>query len=144
MKKFTLLLLFILIVTGPVLSQDKDNLYSGKYIPKKFITDLSKPTLVMLTATWCGPCTYMKKTVMKKLCVIQCLDSLNVLIIDIDKEDKEYTDNFSAIGYEGAIPYFAILDRNGEFLDYIIGRSEEDKFIEFLRKSFKNDNTNKK
>ncbi|HBA13563.1 MAG TPA: hypothetical protein DCW98_06255 [Bacteroidales bacterium] len=65
MNKLISFVLMVIIGTSPVLSQNKEYDYSDKYIPRKYISDLSKPTLVMLTATWCGPCKYMKENIMK-------------------------------------------------------------------------------
>ena len=142
MNKLISFVLMVIIGTSPVLSQNKEYDYSDKYIPRKYISDLSKPTLVMLTATWCGPCKYMKENIMKLPEVRQCLDSLNVLIIDVDVEGKYLKDKFSDVGYTGASPYFALLDPQGNYTDHITGRKDEEKFLTFIRKSLSKANNN--
>lgn len=143
MNRFFLLVLILMIGTAPALSQNKDSGYSGKYIPKKYIADLKKPTMVMLTATWCGPCRIMKTEIMERPDVKSCLDSLNVLIIDIDDNDgKIYASKFTDAGYGHAIPYFALLDTKGNCIGHL-GFADEEKFLSFLRKSLitdKNEN----
>jgi len=135
MNRIILSVLILMIGTAPALSQN-DNSYTGKYIPKKYIPDLKKPTIVMLTASWCGPCKLMKTQIMEKPDVKGCLDSLNVLIIDIDQNDgKIYEGKFTDAGYDGGIPYFALLDTKGNHLDHFTGSADEQKFLIFLRKA---------
>lgn len=139
MKRIILSVLIMMIGTAPSLSQN-DNGYTGKYIPRKYISDLKKPTVVMLTASWCGPCKVMKTQIMEVPEVKSCLDSLNVLIIDIDQNDgKIYREKFTGAGYEGAIPYFALLDTRGNHLDHFSGSADEQTFLTFLRKAFATD-----
>ena len=139
MKRIILSILILMIGTAPSLSQN-DNSYTGKYIPKKYIPDNKKPTVVMLTASWCGPCKVMKNQIMEKPDVKNCLDSLNVLIIDIDQNDgKIYSEKFTGVGYEGAIPYFALLDPRGNHLDHFSGSADEQTFLSFLRKALATD-----
>ena len=136
MNRIILSVLILMIGTAPALSQN-DNSYNGKYIPKKYIPDLKKPTMVMLTATWCGPCKVMKNKIMEVPEVKSCLDSLNVLIIDIDLNDgKIYEKKFTDAGYDGSIPYFALLDTKGNYLDHFTGSADEQTFLSFLRKVF--------
>ena len=139
MKRIILSVLILMIGTAPALSQS-DNSYNGKYIPKKYIPDLGKPTMVMLTATWCGPCKVMKTKIMEIPDVKSCLDSLNVLIIDVDQNDgKIYEQKFTGAGYEGNIPYFALLDAKGNHLDHFTGSADEQTFLSFLRKALATD-----
>lgn len=144
MNRFFFSVLILMIGTASALSQNKDSGYSGKYIPKKYIADLKKPTIVMLTATWCGPCRIMKTEIMEQPDVKSCLDSLNVLIIDIDDNDgKIYASKFTDAGYEQAIPYFALLDTKGNCIGYHGGLADEETFLSFLRQSLitdKNEN----
>ena len=139
MKRIILSVLIMMIGTAPSLSQN-DNSYTGKFIPRKYIPDIKKPTVVMLTASWCGPCKIMKSQIMEVPEVKSCLDSLNVLIIDIDQNDgKIYSEKFTGAGYEGAIPYFALLDTRGNHLDHFSGSADEQTFLSFLRKALATD-----
>ena len=139
MNRIILSVLILMIGTAPALSQN-DNSYNGKYIPKKYIPDFKKPTVVMLTASWCGPCKVMKNKIMEVSDVKNCLDSLNVLIIDIDQNDgKIFSEKFTGAGYEGAIPYFALLDTRGNHLDHFSGSADEQSFLFFLRKALVTD-----
>lgn len=144
MNRIILSVLILMIGTAPALSQN-DNSYNGKYIPKKYIPDLKKPTMVMFTATWCGPCKVMKNKIMEVPEVKCCLDSLNVLIIDIDLNDgKIYEKKFTDAGYDGSIPYFALLDTKGNYLDHFTGSADEQTFLSFLRKVFETEKKNRK
>ena len=139
MNRIILSVLILMIGTAPALSQN-DSGYTGKYIPKKYIPDLKKPTMVMLTATWCGPCKVMKTKIMEVPEVKCCLDSLNVLIIDVDQNDgKIYEERFADTGYDGSIPYFALLDTNGKYVDHHMGLADEQTFLSFLRKVLETD-----
>lgn len=135
MNRIILSVLILMIGTVPSLSQN-DNGYTGKYIPKKYIPDLKKPTVVMLTASWCGPCKVIKNQIMEKPDVKVCLDSLNVLIIDIDQNDgKIFKEKFKDAGYDGGIPYLALLDNKGKLIDHHKGSADEQTFLLFLRKA---------
>ena len=143
MNRIILSVLILMIGTAPALSQN-DSGYTGKYIPKKYIPDLKKPTLVMLTATWCGPCKVMRTKTMEIPEVKNCLDSLNVLVIDVDQNDgKIYEKKFTDAGYDGNIPYFALLDTKGKYVDHHIGLADEQTFLSFLRKALITDKKTK-
>ena len=137
MNRIILPVLILMIGTTPALAQN-DNSYTGKYIPKKYIPDLKKPTMVMFTASWCGPCKMMKTEIISKPDVKLCLDSLNVLIIDVEQnEGKIYKEKFSGAGYDGNIPYFALLDTKGNHISHHTGLADEQAFLSFLRKALK-------
>ena len=143
MNRIILSVLILMIGTAPALSQN-DSGYTGKYIPQKYIPDLKKPTLVMLTATWCGPCKVMRTKTMEIPEVKNCLDSLNVLVIDVDQNDgKIYEKKFTDAGYDGNIPYFALLDTKGKYVDHHIGLADEQTFLSFLRKALITDKKTK-
>lgn len=116
------------------ISQSTDE-YQSKYIPRKYIKDLSKPTLVMLTATWCGPCKYMKNSIMHEPEVENNLNKMNVLIIDIDTNDgKIYAERFKKVGYKDAIPFIILLDLKGEAID-TGGTMTKEEFNDFILKA---------
>lgn len=139
MNRIILSVLILMVGTAPSLSQN-DNGYTGKYIPNKYIPDIKKPTVVMLSASWCGPCKLMKTKVMEDPDVKSCLDSLNVMIIDVDQNDgKIYKGKFTEVGYDGGIPYFALLDTKGNHLDHFSGSVDEQTFLTFLRKALATD-----
>ena len=107
-----------------------------RLIPLKYIQDKEKPTLVMFTASWCGPCKYMKESVMKESNVKKVLDGFNVLLLDVDQNDgKFFSERFIPVGYKGSIPYFAILDKSGKVIDTLLGSVKQKEFIAFLSKA---------
>jgi len=107
-----------------------------RLIPLKYIQDKEKPTLVMFTASWCGPCKYMKESIMKESKVKKVLDGFNVLILDIDQNDgKVFSEKFIPVGFKGSIPYFAILDKSGKVVDTLLGSVKQNEFLAFLSKA---------
>lgn len=107
-----------------------------RLIPLKYIQDKEKPTLVMFTASWCGPCKYMKESIMKESKVKKVLDGFNVLILDIDQNDgKIFSERFIPVGFKGSIPYFAILDKSGKVVDTLLGSVKQNEFLAFLSKA---------
>ncbi len=107
-----------------------------RLIPLKYIQDKEKPTLVMFTASWCGPCKYMKESIMKESKVKKVLDGFNVLILDIDQNDgKLFSERFIPVGFKGSIPYFAILDKSGKVVDTLLGSVKQNEFLAFLSKA---------
>ncbi len=107
-----------------------------RLIPLKYIQDKEKPTLVMFTASWCGPCKYMKESIMKESKVKKVLDGFNVLILDIDQNDgKVFSERFIPVGFKGSIPYFAILDKSGKVVDTLLGSVKQNEFLAFLSKA---------
>lgn len=107
-----------------------------RLIPLKYIQDKEKPTLVMFTASWCGPCKYMKESIMKESKVKKVLDGFNVLILDIDQNDgKVFSERFIPVGFKGSIPYFAILDKSGKVIDTLLGSVKQKEFLAFLSKA---------
>jgi len=107
-----------------------------KLIPQKYIQDKEKPTLVMFTASWCGPCKYMKESVMKDSSVKKVLDGFNVLLLDVDQNDgKLFAERFIPVGFKGSIPYFVILDKTGKVVDTLLGSVKRKEFLAFLSKA---------
>ena len=107
-----------------------------RLIPLKYIQDKNKPTLVMFTASWCGPCKYMKESVMKDSSVKKVLDGFNVLLLDVDQNDgKVFSERFIPVGFKGSIPYFAILDKSGKVVDTLLGSVKQNEFLAFLSKA---------
>ena len=125
MKKVVAFIIAALLV---IASQAQERL-----IPLKYIQDKDKPTLVMFTASWCGPCRYMKDSVMREPDVKQVLDGFNVLLLDVDQNDgKLFSERFTAAGFKGAIPYFAILDKSGKVVETLLGSVKKKEFLAFL------------
>ncbi len=107
-----------------------------RLIPQKYIQDKEKPTLVMFTASWCGPCKYMKESIMKDSSVKKVLDGFNVLLLDVDQNDgKLFAERFIPVGFKGSIPYFAILDKTGKVVDTLLGSVKRKEFLAFLSKA---------
>lgn len=130
--RILLLLVTLLSIPAFIYAQSSKD-YNNSYIPKKYIKDSTKPTLVMFTATWCGPCQSMKKKVMVEASVKARLEKMNLLYIDVDSNDgKIYSERFKAAGYKGSIPFFAILDTDGDVIRTRTGYTMEEDFCKFL------------
>lgn len=132
MKKIILSLILVLCLASIGEAQTGES-YKEDFIPAKYIADKSKPTLVMFTATWCGPCHAMKSSTMKNNAVQAVLNSMNVLFIDIDSKGSDiYEKKFTEAGYEHAVPFFAILDTSGKVVKHTTGYMKAEKFLVFL------------
>ena len=135
MKKLILMLAAILAFATTT-AQEKSN-YDETYLAAKHVVEKEKPTLVMITATWCGPCKMMKNQIMKDAEVATNLKKMNVIYFDVDQKDiQEDIKKFKATGFKGSIPFFAILDKNGKVVTTQLGSSEKSKFVTFLNKAF--------
>lgn len=110
----------------------------GMLIPEKYILDKDKPVLVMFTASWCQPCRIMKQNVFKEEDVAHRLDCLNLLYFDIDSnEGKLFSERFKPAGYEGIIPFFALISIGGEIIGTNTGAVKAEEFSVFLDKALK-------
>lgn len=107
--------------------------YDGTFLPQTYVSDPEKPILVMLTASWCPPCNTMKKNIMKEEEVESVLATMNVVLLDVDTDDgKKLAPGFTKAGFEGGIPFFCILDKNGEPIKSLIGSTSKGNFLKFL------------
>ena len=61
-----------------------------------------------------------------------------VVLLDVDtKEGKELAPGFTEVGFENAIPYFCILDKNGKVVKALTGGTSAEQFLKFLSSAFK-------
>jgi Thiol:disulfide interchange protein len=99
-------------------------------IPKDYIADTCKPTVVMFTATWCAPCRYAKNVVFKEKDVAKELQGYNILIFDVDsKEGKELYNSYCSKGGKGvSVPTFLFMDKDLNVKD-IAGGVDKKEFL---------------
>ncbi|MBQ8646046.1 MAG: thioredoxin family protein [Bacteroidales bacterium] len=111
------------------------NLFSQVLLPESIKVEEGKPVMVMLTASWCGPCKIAKEKVLTDNAVQQELVRFENVIIDIDsKEGKKFLSSLDkSAGYEGGIPFFMLLDSDHNVVASVTGLLKVGRFVEFLK-----------
>ena len=90
-----------------------------------------KPLLVMVTATWCGPCQNMKSTVLPEVRRRGVLKEFSFGMVDVDRERALV----QQLGGTGPIPQL-VCYRQGKgqwYRSKLVGNRGADKVEEFLR-----------
>lgn len=81
---------------------------------KKIAQKADKPIFMVFSATWCGPCKYVKKEVLEKEDFKQVADQVVLLYIEeTDPESKDYIKENKI----SAFPTFKIFSKDGILLD---------------------------
>ena len=94
-------------------------------------SETGKPLLVMVTATWCGPCQNMKATVLPEVRRRGVLKGFSFATVDVDQERTLV----QQLGGTGPIPQL-VCYRQGKgqwYRSKLIGNQGADKIEKFLR-----------
>lgn len=86
--------------------------------------------LLFFTGKWCSPCQIMKRKVFADNEVEKLVNSrVTPFMIDIDDPINQAIVKHYKIG---VTPTTMIVNRQGEVLEYVVGKIEKEKFIEIL------------
>ena len=90
-----------------------------------------KNLMLFFTGTWCVPCKVMKRQVFADKQVARAVNSKIIpVIIDVDDpKSKELVERYNA----GITPITLFIDKNGDVLDYAVGKMEKSAFMEMLK-----------
>ena len=90
----------------------------------------SKPLLLYFTATWCGPCQEMKRSVFSRQEVATALNDVVPVKIDIDRAQS-----FAAAHHVKAVPTFILADPAGTTLGVGEGFMPASGFADWVSKT---------
>ncbi|MDD3627663.1 MAG: thioredoxin family protein, partial [bacterium] len=93
---------------------------------------------VDFTASWCGPCKYLKKTVFIDEKFKEFIESNNWTLLMID--EALHRDLISKYKIQ-AFPTVAVFNENEEEIDRLVGAYGTDRFMQFFQLCLDNDNT---
>jgi len=117
-----------------VFSTGKTGIYWQHISPDEAIIKAKtahKHILVYFTAKWCGPCRAMEQKVFPHHAVAEMVNNHYIAVkVDIDAwAAKRWMNDFAVKG----VPDFFILDTAKQRLRHLIGYTDREKFLSFLR-----------
>jgi thioredoxin-related protein len=86
-----------------------------------------KPIVLVFSATWCGPCQEMKKSVYPSAEVVPLHDKFEWVYLDIDENEKT-AERFKV----SSIPHIEFLKPTGESIGQQVGSSDAKDFAKTL------------
>jgi len=115
----------------PKLTEKKELVVWGDNFPKALEAGKarSKPVLVYVTASWCGPCQEMKRSTLTDERVAAAIrDHFEAVKMDLDA-NRELAARLGA----SAIPFFAILNSEGNVVRSQVGYMSADQMLGWLK-----------
>lgn len=96
---------------------------------EKVVQETKKPRVVVFSASWCGPCQEMKKSVYPDSAIQVFHDRFEWVYVDVE-ENEELATKFRV----NSIPRIDILSADGKLLGQQVGGGTVNEFSSFLIK----------
>jgi thioredoxin-like negative regulator of GroEL len=119
------------VIVVPKVMQREERVVWGVSLPKALEVGKarSKPVLVYVTASWCGPCQEMKRTTLADERVALLIHSnFEAVKMDLDA-NQEVAARLGAT----AIPFFAIVNEEGKVVRSQMGYMSADEILVWLK-----------